>query len=419
MMRALDLAEAVAEEDITPAAVLELCLEAIAEREKDIRAFARLDADAARIEASRAVPREGLFGLPVAFKDNIDTAHLATEYGSPIYRDHRPKADAAIVVRAELLGGIVLGKTAMAEFAFAAPPETCHPCDPERTPGMSSAGSAAAVGAGMVPLALGTQTGGSVILPASYCGVAAVKPSYRLLPMQGVKPFAPLLDTMGLFGARVADVAFGLEGFSGRPMRVDGRDFGTPRFGVLRQEFAGEADASAMAALDRAIRCLEKAGARVEDIAAPGEWPGGLAAHRAIMLCEMLDSLAFEWRHCRGALSPDLHLALSEGEKITREAYDDARRGANHARKASRAVFEDVDAVITYAAPGEAPPHGQSDGEHFNRLPTLLGLPAVNVPGLSGALGLPVGIQVLGRFGDDHRALAAAAFLEAAILGGT
>lgn len=414
MMRALDLAEAVENGDLTPTALVELCAEAQAEF-AHLNIFATLDLDGARARASRLKAEHGLFGLPLGVKDIIDTASLPTEHGSPIYKGHRLVADATIVVMSEEADGNILGKTVTTEFAYLNPPPTLNPHDPEHTPGGSSSGSAAGVAAGILPLALGTQTGGSVIRPASFCGVAAMKPSYRLLPMTGVKPFAPLLDTLGLFGARVVDVAFGLEAISGRALRVDGRDFGTPTFGVTRLECAGEPDPEAEAALQNAIRALEKAGARTVDLPLPAAWAEAHHRHIVINNYEGAQSLAYEFRHRRAELSPILQKCLEAGRAIEIADYDDARGAANRARKICRDVFAPVDVILTYSANGEAPSRETTGDPRYNKLVTLLGLPAVNVPGYRGGKGLPVGVQVVGTFGDDHRTLAAAVFLEKAL----
>ncbi len=413
MMRALDLAEAVENGDLTPAGIVELCAEAIASQGVDIRAFTHLDLDGARVKAARMKAPAGLFGLPIGFKDIIETASLPTEYGSPIYKGHRPVADAPVVVMSEDAGGILLGKTVTTEFAYLNPPVTLNPHDHERTPGGSSSGSAAGVAAGLMPLALGTQTGGSVIRPASFCGVAAIKPSYRLLPVTGVKPFAPLLDTLGLFGARVVDIAFGLGAITGRELRVDGQDFGTPTFGVTRLPFAGEAEPEAEAALAAAIRALEKAGAKVVDLALAPAFAEAQAAHRIINNYEGAVSLSHEHRRCRDRLSQILLALLDEGHAIPVADYDAARSKANRARKATHDLFAPIDVLLTFSAPGMAPGKESTGDARFNKLVTLLGLPAVNVPFHRSGEGLPVGVQVVGRFGDDHRALAAAAFLEA------
>ncbi|MCA0406941.1 MAG: amidase [Proteobacteria bacterium] len=415
-MRALDLAEAVEAGDITPAALVEMCAERARESE-GLHLFAHLDLERARAAAASQRLDAGLFGLPIGIKDIIDTAHLPTRYGSPIYaKNYRPPSDAAIVSVIEEACGIVLGKTVTTEFAFLQPSETLNPHDAKRTPGGSSSGSAAAVAAGVLPLALGTQTGGSVIRPASFCGVAAIKPSYRLLPMQGVKPFAPLLDTLGVFGARVVDIAFALSVLAGRPLRVDGQDFGTPTFGVARQPFAGAPEPEAEAGLNVAIRALEQAGARVVEAEFGPLAAKAHAGHKVINNYEGAQSLLFELRHKREKLSPILIEALEDGHATPPEVYDGVRGDAMRARREVEAVFQPVDAILTYAAPGY-PPTPESTGDaRYNKLMTLLGVPAVNVP-LPPALAgeWPLGVQVVAGFGEDLRALAAAAFLEDAL----
>lgn len=416
MMRALDLAEAVEAGDLTPVTILELAIEAIEAREAKIKAFAHLDFDRARVLARRIPGTDGLFGLPVGFKDIIDTADMPTEYGSGIYRGHRPKADAPVVVMSAAAQGLVLGKTATTEMAYLHPAPTFNPHNPAHTPGGSSAGSAAGVAAGFMPLAFGTQTGGSVIRPASFCGVAAMKPSYRLLPVQGVKPFAPLLDTLGLFGARVVDVAFGLAAISGRDLRVDGGDFGTPRFGVTRLPFAGEAEPASEAALQHAIAALKRAGLPVRDVVLAPSFAEAHHAHKAINDFEGATSLMWEYTQRRDEISPILLSAIEAGRAVSIAEFDHARSLANRARKACQALFDDVDVVLTFSAPGLAPGRESTGDARYNKLITLLGLPAVNVPGWRDeATQLPVGVQVFGPFGDDQRVLAAAAMLEEAL----
>ena len=410
-MKALDLAEAVEAGDITPAALIEMSAERAREG-AHLKAFAHLDLDRARVHAAHHKGDEGLFGLPLGVKDIIETAHMPTQYGSPLFKGHRPKRDATIVGQAEAAGGIILGKTVTTEFAYLQPSETLNPFDGTRTPGGSSSGSAVAVAAGIVPLALGTQTGGSVIRPASFNGVCAVKPSYRLLPMQGVMPFAPLLDTLGIFGARVVDVAFALAVLSGRALRVDGQDYGTPTFGIARQPFAGAPEPEAEAGLALAIRALEKAGAKVVEAEFGPRAAEGFAAHRIINDFEGAQSLHDEHHHKRDMLSPILLAALDFGRDTPPEAYDDARGCAMRARREAEEVMRPVDAILTFSAPGYAPTPETTGDARFNKLITLLGAPCVNVP-LPRAPGeLPLGVQVVAPFGEDLRALAAAAFLE-------
>ena len=412
MLRALDLAEALEAGDLTPRGLVELIAEAVAEHEGTIRAFAHLDLDRLRLEASSLRHSGPLCGLPVAFKDIIDTARMPTGYGSPIYDGWQPRADAPIVTMTEAAGGLILGKAVTTEFAFLNPSDTVNPHHPGHTPGGSASGSAAGVAAGMMPLAFGTQTGGSVIRPASFCGVTAMKTSFRLLPTVGVKTGAWTLDTLGLFGARVADVAFGLEAISGRPLRVDGRDFGTPTFGVTRMPFAGPADEEAEAALAAAIRAAERAGARVVEVTLPEIFARAHDAHPTLHNYEAGVALAWEIAHHRDRLSPILIRHFAPDIPIPVELYDAARGTAKHARRAARDLFAGIDALLTYAAPGAAPDRSTTGDAAFNKLFTLLGTPCVTVPGYKTSRGLPVGVQVVSAFGDDHRALAAADYIE-------
>ena len=255
MLSALELVRRIETGELTPRAVVEMCAEAIAARENDIGAFATLDLAGARRAADdprlSSVP---LRGLPVGFKDIFDTTDLPTQYGSPVYANNRPAADATAVVLTRQAGGIVIGKTVTTQFASLVPSATRNPRNPAHTPGGSSAGSAAAVAAGMVPLAFGTQTAGSVIRPAAFCGVAAFKPSYRLIPMVGVKDVAWHLDTAGLFGAGVADLAFAAEAILQRELRVDGAAPAAPRIAIARTHLWPKASPAMQQAVESAAR---------------------------------------------------------------------------------------------------------------------------------------------------------------------
>ena len=257
MLSLLDLLRRIDAGDLTPEAAVRLSHEAIRAREEEVGAFVLVDPGGA--------PAQGpLRGVTVGVKDIIDTAEMPTEMGSPIYAGWRPKADAPVVAALKQAGATVAGKTTTTPFAHLEPTRTRNPRNLAHTPGGSSSGSAAAVAAGMVPLALGTQTGGSIIRPASYCGVAAIKPSFRLIPTVGVKCFSWTLDTVGLFAATVPDLAHALAATTGRPdLRLDGSP-GSLRFAVVAQDFAGEPEPASAAALDHAVRALERAGARVQ-----------------------------------------------------------------------------------------------------------------------------------------------------------
>jgi Asp-tRNA(Asn)/Glu-tRNA(Gln) amidotransferase A subunit family amidase len=413
MMSAIALRSRLSRGETTVQAAIAQSLEAIDHLDRDIRAFVALNREAARQEGGK--PSGPLAGIALGVKDIIDTADLPTEMGSPIYAGWRPKADAALVMLARNAGATILGKTATTAFAQGDPPATCNPYDRAHTPGGSSSGSAAAVAAGMVPLAFGTQTGGSVVRPASYCGVAAIKPSYRLLPTTGIKCYSISLDTAGLFAATVADAAFALSALTGRDFSMPG-EMGGPRIGVTRQGFAGEVDLASDAALATAIEALERGGAKVFDLQDPPEFATAWRLHPIIGDGEALRSLAWEWQTHRELIPPKLTEALSAAEIIGPSEFDEARRAGKRARVAAHDFFQDVDAVITFSAPGPAPKGLDSTGDaKFNRLWTLLGVPCVNVPGNRNARGLPVGVQVIAPFGRDDRALGVASLLEAAL----
>ena len=409
MLSLVDLRSRIRQGALTPQGALDLAREAIAAREPGLRAFAHL------ANEPRAARQGPLAGIAVAVKDIIDTADMPTEMGSASCRGWRPRADAAVVCALRRAGATLVGKTTTTAYASSDPTATLNPQGPGRTPGGSSAGSAAAVGAGMVPLALGTQTGGSVIRPASFCGAAAIKPSFRLIPTVGVKCQAWTLDTLGLFAARVEDLAAAFEAVTGRPSREEERT--APRLGIVRQDFAGEAESDGVAALDEAIARCERAGAAVIDLSPSSGLREGWAAHATINDFEAAVSLAWEHEHEGEGMPPKLRAMLDRGSRLRPAEYDEARRVARQARHEARDLFGDVDAILTYAAPGIAPrlDLGTTGDARYNRLWTLLGTPCVNVPGLSGTDGFPVGIQVVAPFGRDARALDVAAFVEAAL----
>ncbi|HKA80755.1 MAG TPA: amidase [Xanthobacteraceae bacterium] len=416
MLSALDLARRIEAGDLSPRAAVELCAAAIAERERGIGAFAALDLDAARRRADEpALATLPLRALPVGIKDIFDTADFATAYGSPIYAGHRPKADAAMVSLVRRAGGIVPGKTVTTQFASLEPAATRNPRNPAHTPGGSSSGSAAAIAAGMLPLALGSQTGGSVIRPAAFCGVAGFKPSFRLLPTVGMKCFSWSLDTVGLFAKGVADVAFAAAAITGRDLRVDERSPAMPVIAIVRAHW-DKASAAMQDAVERAARAAETAGAKIRELELPPIFAEATDAHRTIADYEAFRALAFEYDRHRDCLGPVLRQQLDDAAAIDTDAYDDARRTTRRARKALLDHLADGEVVLAPSAPGAAPRGFGSTGEPtFNRLWTLLGTPCVNVPGLSDTAGLPLGVQVVARFGRDRFALAAAAFLEQAI----
>jgi Asp-tRNA(Asn)/Glu-tRNA(Gln) amidotransferase A subunit family amidase len=416
MLSALDLARRIEAGAIKPRDAVELCAEAIAAREKDVGAFAALDLDAAR----RAADAPGLAalplrGVPVAFKDIFATADLPTQYGSPIYAAYRRPSEATAVALTRRAGGIVIGKTVTTQFASLVPSATRNPHNLAHTPGGSSAGSAAAVAAGFVPIAFGTQTAGSVIRPAAFCGVAGFKPSYRLIPMVGVKDVSWHLDTAGLFGAGVADVAFAAAAVLDRDLRVDRAAPAGPRIALARTHLWQEASAAMQKAVESAGRIAAEAGAKVTELTLPPILEDAYEAQYTIQDYENVRALAFEYDRHRDRIDPLLRDHLTAALAITADQYDAARRTASRGRQALADAMADFDVILTASAPGAAPAGlGATGNPMFNRLWTLMGAPCVNVPGLSDN-GLPLGIQIVGRFGRDRMTLEAALFVEQAI----
>jgi Asp-tRNA(Asn)/Glu-tRNA(Gln) amidotransferase A subunit family amidase len=417
MLSALGLASAIEAGELTPARAFDLCADAIAKRESEVAAFVTLDLAGARAAAQTpGIKDKPLRGLPVGLKDIFDTADMPTEYGSPIYLGYRPKADASLVALIRRNGGALIGKTVTTQFAHLDPGKTRNPHNLGHTPGGSSSGSAAGVAAGFFPIATGTQTGGSVIRPASYCGVAGFKPSYRLLPTVGMKCVSWHLDTAGLFAASVADVAFAAGAISDRDLRVDRTTPSSPRIGVLRDQPWPAASADMMAALDKVARAASHANARVRDIKLTAVLAGAFKAHTTIQAYEAARSLASEYERHREQLAKGVLELVEQGFAIDAAAYDDARRTASQARGALSDVMADVDVILSPSAPGAAPKGlGSTGSSTFNRLWTLMGTPCVNVPGLVDSGGLPLGVQVIGRFGQDRGTLEAALFIESLV----
>ncbi len=419
LLSALDLARRAEAGELSPEAMIDLCAAAIEAREDEVGAFIALDIAAAR-EAARADAARlrggALHGLPVGLKDIFDTVEFPTEYGSAAYKGHRPGSDAAVTSMVRRAGGLVLGKTVTTEFAHQQPGKTRNPANLEHTPGGSSSGSAAAVAAGMLPVATGSQTGGSVIRPAAYCGVAGFKPSYKLLPTVGMKCFSWSLDTVGLFGAGVADVAFATAAISGRDLRVDRAAPAAPRVAVVRTHIWAEASADMQNAIETAAHALAAAGARVTDVTLPPVLDDAWREHTTIQLYEAWHAFAYDYDLRRDLIGQAVRDTMQKGSAVTADAYDAARRTAKRGRQALADLMAETDVILTPSAPGAAPRGLGSTGPAiFNRLWTLMGTPCVNVPGLSDGSGLPLGVQIVGRFGRDRLALEAALFTERAL----
>lgn len=416
-MTATEARAAIASGRLTPAELMESCLARIAEREPLVRAFAWLDPAAALAAARRADPALPLGGLPIGVKDVIDTEEYPTQHGSPIWAGHRPRGDAACVAWARAAGAVVAGKTVTTEFAVRHPGPTRNPANLAHTPGGSSSGSAAAVADGMVPLAFGTQTAGSIIRPAAYCGIVGYKPSYGMISRIGMKIMSDSLDTMGCMARSVADVALFAGTLSGRdlgdPERSPGR---APRIGLCRSPAWPAALPETVALMERAASALSRGGAAVIDHELPARYGEIAEAHPVIMNVESARSIGWELTRHRRLVSEALRERLEPALELPPEALDRALATARACIDGFAAATEGLDVLITPAAPGEAPEGIEWTGDPvFNALWTTLRVPCVTVPAGTGPKGLPLGIQVVGRMGEDRAVLAWARWVQHAL----
>lgn len=402
---------------LKPSVLMEACLARIAARDKEIGAFARLNPDARRraAAADRLPPTAALHGLPVAIKDIIDTGGLGTEYGSPIHRGHMPAVDADCVTRLKAAGAIVIGKTVTTEFAHVTPQATRNPRDPSRTPGGSSSGSAAAVADDMAPLALGTQTGGSVIRPASYCGTFGFKSSIGRTSTKGVHELARSFDTVGCLTRSAADLALlGRVLLTLPATPADLRE--RPRLACVTTPYDTLAAPAALAARDDAAIRLAAAGAEVRALALPASFGSLNAIHRRI--CSVEASRAFA-RYATGhpdKLSPGLTEFIALGRR-NESGYDEAQAAAEAARAELAALMDGLDGLILPAATGEAPEGLSTTGNAtFSLFLSLLGPPCLALPLAKGPAGLPIGVQLVGRSGADEALLALGEWAAARLL---
>jgi Asp-tRNA(Asn)/Glu-tRNA(Gln) amidotransferase A subunit family amidase len=379
----------------------------------NLKAFASLRDDGSAMALAQQLAGP-LAGKLVAVKDIFDTADLPTSYGSPVYAGHRPATEAAMVAIVRSAGGLVIGKSVTTEFAYLQPADTLNPAAPGCTPGGSSAGSAAAVAAGLVPLAIGSQTGGSTIRPASYCGIVGFKPSFAVLPTAGMKCFSWSLDTVGLFARTVQDVSLFAQAVSGK--RIAAKAARAPGDWVVGVPDAypwGELTASAGQAMDRATAALRQAGVRVVNCTLPS-WVGeAFIAHDAVQGWEAVRALRREMETAADRLSPLLREYLSASMQISDEAYANAQATLARTRSESALWLSGIDVLLSPSAPDEPPTGYASTGAStFNRAWTLLGAPCVSVPGAVGVNGRPMGLQMIAPPGSDDVCLAAGAMLE-------
>jgi Asp-tRNA(Asn)/Glu-tRNA(Gln) amidotransferase A subunit family amidase len=413
LLAAGDLASRLESGSVTSQQIVADCLARIEARDGQVHAWTHVDRAAvlAQARARDAEPRRGpLHGVPVGIKDIFDTHDMPTAYGSAIYEGFRPAVDTAAVGLLRMAGAVILGKCLTTEFASPVPRGTRNPHDLERSPGVSSSGSAAAVADYHVPLALGSQTGGSTILPASFCGVVGYKASLTGIDRGGIRHLRPTLDTMGLFARSIEDIVLlraALTGWQASPyaVRIDGR----VRIGVCHTRDWDQAEPASRTALENAAAALAKAGAEIVDGEMPDVFAGLSDSFRVISTVEGQRALATEARDHAARLN---HYIRSAGETVAGMApgaYDKAQVHAAAARRALAEVFGRCDVIITPAAAGEAPADLVSvSNSAFNRLWTLMHGPCVSVPAYTGPNGMPVGLQVVGPVGTDDRTIALA-----------
>ena len=417
---ACEAAARIAQRRITSEALVRSCLERIEAREHAVHAWAFVDPHLALAQArarDASKPSGPLHGVPVGIKDVIDTGDMPTEYGSPLYRGHRPPADAATVAALRAAGAVILGKTRTTEFACPFPTTTRNPHDLERTPGVSSSGSAAAIADFMVPLANGTQTGGSVIRPAALCGIYGYKASLDGLDRSGIRHLKHSIDTLGLFGRSLDDIALMRAALvHAAPVAFD-RTGTTPRVGVCRTHVWERARPEVRAMMEAAGRTLAGAGALACDVELPPAFEAltdclsvisayeGFYAHDALVR-ERLD-----------AVNPWIRERYLAGRRTSRGEFEEAIIAARECRRLIGTVFDEFDVLVTPSDVGEAPRDLVSvEGGVFCGMWTVLHCPTVNLPAFTGPAGMPLGLQVVGRYGSDDATLAAARWIERTLL---
>ena len=415
-------ADAIADGTLSAEALAKAQLARIAATDAAIEAWAHLDplrvrAEAVVCDARKGVGRGLLEGVGIGVKDIIPTVDEPMQLGSPIYAGHRPEHDAACIVRLKQAGGFVLGKAVTTAFAFVDPSKTKNPWNPQHTPGGSSAGSAAAVAAGHVSGAIGTQTNGSVIRPAAYCGVVGFKPTKDALPFSGVSVFSETLDQLGTFTRAVADAARLAAALAdpGRIEAVPAKIEKPPRFAFLDCfPWTQASGPDARAKLDAAVARLRQHGAEVISVEFPPPWRGANLVHRTIMLFEAARNLGALQERERARMSPKLNASLDEGRAVSAEDYKVAMVLRDAAIVSFSEWLDGFDAVICPAAPGPAPKGLGSTGDpSCCTLWSLTGFPAIGLPIELADDGMPLGMQLAAVAGADDRLLAVAAWCEA------
>jgi Asp-tRNA(Asn)/Glu-tRNA(Gln) amidotransferase A subunit family amidase len=405
-LTASEAAAKIAAGGITSEALVTDCLARIEAHDETVGAWRYIDADYALAQARACDDADSstgpLHGVPVGVKDVLDTHDMPTEYGSDIYAGHRPDRDSDCVAALRAAGAVILGKTTTTQFASPLPVGVRNPHDIDRTPGVSSSGSAAAVADFMVPLANGTQTGGSVILPAAFCGVVGYKASLDGLDRTGIAGLKQSLDTLGYFARSVDDIGLVYGAVTGDavPAETD-----KPRIGVCRTPMWAEAEDCSRAALESAAAALSAAGYDVRDIDLPPEFDTIEDPFRVISNFEGKHALADEFRDHMDRMNP--WMQETGRSNWTEDEYAGALAAASAARTALAGVYDDYPVLLTPSTAGEAPDDLVSvTMSSFNRMWTLMHGPTITLPVATGPNGMPIGVQLAARTGDDAALIA-------------
>ncbi len=404
--------------EISSEDLVRACLARIEAREEIVQAWQYLDPEFALAEARKAdaTQRLGpLHGIPFAAKDIIDTKDMPTENGSPIYAGRRPTRDALCVAAMRSAGAVLMGKTVTTEFATFHPGKTRNPHDPRHTPGGSSSGSGAAVGDRMVPLAFGSQTAGSLIRPAAFCGVHGLKPTHGTVDLAGICPLEGMLDTLGYMARSVDDLAAYYATVRGvQPEPVPDGLGRAPRVGLCRTPYWRKAQPETVDAVEDAAARFAELGAEIADATLPDTYADIHDSHRAILNRGLTVTLGHEYAEHRDQLSERLQTMIAEGFEISDERYTAAIDHAEACRAGLADAFGAFDVFLAPSAPGEAPEGLGATGDPVFQVPwTTVGAPCVTIPYTTGPRGLPVGVQLIGRRDDDDTVLAVAKWFDA------
>lgn len=395
----------VAQGDIDHNDIVESQLSRINRREPLVRAWAWHDPQQVRQQLdtlSAAPSTQPLAGVAIGIKDIIETADMPTEYGSAAYAGHRPTADAEVVRQLRAAGAIIMGKTVTTEFAHVHAGPTVNPHNFEHTPGGSSSGSAAAVADGMVAMALGSQTGGSTIRPAAFCGIVGFKPTYGSISLKGVMPLSAAMDTIGLMARSMDDVML-LSSVLLKHLPDTAKKINKPKFAWYPGPNADEADRDALVVLERARTQLVECGAECVEIDLPhGEFAAVGRSNRLIMAYQAAHYHQELYRHHRDLLGASTVKLIEAGLSMTPEQFEVELARAAHCRALFQDAMQGVDALLTFSAPGEAPFTAEGTGAStFNRIWSTIGAPCLTLPAGTGSKGLPLGVQFVSNHGQD------------------